>query len=255
MFLFPCELLLALENHHYFRLSSPTLAMKHDDIPLHSLEGITSDSEPTNPDDHQYFCSRVAQLRKIDSRLLSLFDLKLITPMAMTAFVLGIKTNVFPYTVTFGLNDSLKLSGNQLSWLYATPHVLQIPMQFPVAWLLTDRFLPIDTFSGYLFGMDCCLFLLAEITFSASVVICNLLQSLVDVWILHQLVWTTWVFWCREELPWRMSMWYLQSGVATIVSKPFLLLAVRMYPKYLYLRANPALGNEYPQLLVCINHR
>lgn len=178
--------------------------------------GTASDEdEPRSPNDSHH--DAPDRLAKDDTRLRQLFDGKVLPSMMMLALIFGIATTTFSYAVAFRRDEDLDLNGTQSGWLFSAPHVLQIPLQFPVAWVLSDSF-PLDKLASMAFCMLAALFNMTAASGTTWLMVCRLLQGVLEASILPPLVSMTHVYWSREEVPLRMSCWFSMTGLATIVS-------------------------------------
>ncbi|ETS73698.1 hypothetical protein PFICI_14644 [Pestalotiopsis fici W106-1] len=155
-------------------------------------------------------------LQQDDLRLRQLFDTKVLPYMTMTALMLGIKSVAIVQADLFGLTESMGFSTTQSSCLHTAPHLPQILLQLPVAWILLDSIFPLDKFLGAcLVLIGCRQIILPDLSFTGAV-LTGLLQGVFEVVFVPALVWMTWVYWTREEMPTRLSWWYSMIGFGNL---------------------------------------
>lgn len=159
----------------------------------------------------------LANLQQDDVRLRKMFDTKVLPTMTMTALMLGIKSVAIVQADLFGLTESMGFSITQSSYLHAAPYVPQVLPQLPVVWTLLDAIFPLDKFLGACLALIACRqMILPDMSFT-GVVLTGLIQGILEVVFVPALVWMSWVYWTREEMPVRLSCWYSMIGFGNLV--------------------------------------
>lgn len=163
----------------------------------------------------------LANLQQDDVRLRKMFDTKVLPTMTMTALMLGIKSVAIVQADLFGLTESMGFSITQSSYLHAAPYVPQVLPQLPVVWTLLDAIFPLDKFLGACLALIACRqMILPDMSFT-GVVLTGLIQGILEVVFVPALVWMSWVYWTREEMPVRLSCWYSMIGFGNLTMSIF----------------------------------
>ncbi|KAI1880424.1 hypothetical protein JX265_002045 [Neoarthrinium moseri] len=169
-----------------------------------------------NADETDFMRGVVNDLRQDDRRLRRMFDRKVLPAMVLSAFMLGIKSAAFSNADLFGLAEDLDLGHTQFSWLYSLPHLLQIPLQLPIAWIVRDNLFALDKILANCLILSGCLFGLLPDLGHVGSIFSGLVQGLLDAVFVPHLVWISWVYWTPEEMPLRLTLWGSMIGFANV---------------------------------------